>query len=52
MCVCVCVYWLLVSAVNGDTMTESADRIKAQLGQQMAMSLLQVGKMSHGYTDA
>lgn len=47
-----CVYWLLVSAVNGDTMTESADRIKAQLDQQMAMSLLQVGKMSHRYTDA
>lgn len=34
-------------AVNDDTLTESVDgRIKAQLGQQMAMSLLQVGTTS------
>lgn len=29
----------LPAAVKGDTMSKSADRIKAQLGQQMAMSL-------------
>lgn len=42
----VCVYWLVVNALTDDTLTGSGDRIKAQLGQQMAMSLLQVGKMS------
>ena len=42
----VCVYWLLVSVANDDTLTVSGGRIKAQLGQQMAMSLLQVSTMS------
>lgn len=42
MCVC----WLLVSVANDDTLTVSVGRIKAQLGQQMAMSLLQVSTMS------
>lgn len=40
------VYWLLISAVNGDALTEIIGRIKAQLGQQMAMSLQQVGKIN------
>lgn len=47
-----CVYWLLVSAVKGDTVTERTGRIEAQIGQQMAMSLLKVGNVSHGFTDA
>lgn len=46
------VHRLPVSAVKGDTVTEHPDRTEAQIGQQMAMSLLQVGNVSHGFTDA